>query len=67
VQSIFSLSEKYQFLVNKEKDVKSDEARKIRENYQKIKSVLDFIEKNPWNTEIAYMRIKNSKVNDIIV
>lgn len=67
VESIFSLSEKYQFLVNKEKDAKSDEARKIRENYQKIKSVLDFIEKNPWNTEIAYMRIKNSKVNDIIV
>lgn len=67
VESIFYLSEKYQFLVNKEKDVKSDEARKIRENYQKIKSVLDFIEKNPWNTEIAYMRIKNSKVNDIIV
>jgi hypothetical protein len=67
VESIFSLSEKYQFLINKEKDVKSDDARKIRENYQKIKSVLDFIEKNPWNTEIAYMRIKNSKVNDIIV
>ncbi|MCA1916260.1 hypothetical protein [Methanospirillum hungatei] len=67
VESIFSLSDKYQFLVNKEKDAKSDEARNIRENYQKIKSVLDFIEKNPWNTEIAYMRIKNSKVNDIIV
>lgn len=67
VESIFSLSEKYQFLINKEKDVKSDDARKIRENYQKIKNVLDFIEKNPWNTEIAYMRIKNSKVNDIIV
>jgi hypothetical protein len=67
VESIFSLSEKYQFLVNKEKEEKGDDARKIRENYQKIKGVLDFIEKNPWNTELAYMRIKNSKVNEIIV
>ena len=67
VESIFSLSEKYQFLVNKEKEVKGDDAKRIRDNYQKIKGVLDFIEKNPWNTEISYMRIKNSKVNDIMV
>ncbi|WP_181391358.1 6-bladed beta-propeller [Methanospirillum stamsii] len=67
VESIIKLYEKYQFLVNKEKEVKGDDAKKVRNNYQKIKNVLDYIEKNPMNTEGAYMRIKNSKVNDIIV
>lgn len=67
VESIIKLYEKYQFLVNKEKEEKGDDAKKVRYNYQRIKNVLDFIEKNPSNTEGAYMRIKNSKVNDIIV
>lgn len=65
VESIISLAEKYQFLIDNEKQTRGDEARAIREKYQRIKSVLDYVEKNPWNTELAYMRIKNSKVNEI--
>lgn len=67
IESIIKLYEKYQFLVNEEKELKGDDAKKAKNNYQKIKSVLDYIEKNPSDTEAAYMRIKNSKVNDIIV
>ena len=65
VESIISLAEKYKFLTENEKLARGDEARAIREKSQRIKSVLDYIEKNPWNTELAYMRIKNSKVNEI--
>ncbi|NLV25842.1 MAG: hypothetical protein GXY48_01530 [Methanomicrobiales archaeon] len=67
VESIVRLYEKYQFLLNKEKELRGDEAKKVRFNYEKIKQVLDYVEKNPSNIEGAYMRIKNSKVNDIVV
>jgi hypothetical protein len=65
VESINKLYEKYQFLVAKEKDVKGDDKEKVVSDYKKIKIVLDYVEKNPWNEEGAYMRLKNSKVNDI--
>ena len=67
IESMNKLYEKYQFLIAKEKDVKGDEKEKVVSDYKKIKAVLEFIEKNPWNEEGVYMRIKNSKVNDIIV
>lgn len=67
MDSLNRMYEKYNFLTQKEKEVKGEELRKVRENRDKILSVLEFVESNPWNVEGAYMRIKNSKVNEITV
>jgi len=67
IESINKLYEKYQFLKSRESSVKGDDKTKLVSDYNKIKTVLDFVEKHPWNEEGAYMRLKNSKVNDISV
>jgi hypothetical protein len=67
IESINKLYEKYQFLKGRENSVKGDDKTKLVSDYNKIKTVLDYVEKNPWNEEGAYMRLKNSKVNEISV
>lgn len=65
IETLYQVNQKKEFLEQKIKTLVKTVQRNPQRDLDKIKTVTQFAESQPWNTEGVYLRLKNSKVGDI--
>lgn len=65
LETLYRIGEKKIFLEKNMNKFTSVAQRAPKRDLDKIKTVMQYVESQPWNTEGVYLRLKNSKVSEI--
>lgn len=65
LETLYRIGEKKIFLEKNINKFTSVAQRAPKRDLDKIKTVMQYVESQPWNTEGVYLRLKNSKVSEI--